>query len=155
MILPQLVLPWPVPPLWPNARRHRQVVAAHRADQRRVAHALACEKGWHRLNVAQGVIEIDLYFCPPSRRSFDVDNALAAMKGALDGLSDACRVDDQWFSPRLHRGGPCKDGGVIVIAAATGQPWRRIDALAKTLVQRAGMCQKKDGAEGATNANDP
>lgn len=137
MTLPQIVLPWPSPILWPNARKPRQVVAAHRADQRRVANVLALEAGWHRLNLPEGVVELDLYFCPPTARAFDLDNAVAALKGAIDGLSDACRVDDRWFSPRLHRGEKASSGAVVVSATATGMPWRRVGDVAALLVKEA------------------
>lgn len=134
MTLPQLALPWPSPILWPNARKPRQVVAAHRADQRRVANILAMEARWHLLTLPEGVVEVDLYFCPPTARAFDLDNAVAALKGALDGLSDACRVDDRWFSPRLHRGEKTSGGAVVVSANATGMPWRRVGDVAAQLV---------------------
>lgn len=136
-MLPQLALPWPSPILWPNARKPRQVVAAHRADQRRVANILAMEARWHLLTLPEGVVELDLYFCPPTARAFDLDNAVAALKGALDGLSDACRVDDRWFSPRLHRGEKTSGGAVVVSAHATGMPWRRVGDVAAQLVKEA------------------
>lgn len=130
MILPQMVLPWPDPPLWPNARKHRQVVASHRAAQRRAAYLLACEQGLHRLNVPSGVVTLNMCYCPPSRRDFDSDNASAAMKGAVDGIADALRLDDKWFQVVPFRGERVKDGGVIVRAVATGSSWRSVGALA-------------------------
>ena len=136
-MFPQIVLPWPSPILWPNARKPRQVVAAHRADQRRVANILAMEARWHLLTLPEGVVELDLYFCPPTARAFDLDNAVAALKGALDGLSDACRVDDRWFSPRLHRGEKTSGGAVVVSATATGMPWRRAGDVAALLLKEA------------------
>lgn len=137
MILPQIIMPWPESPLWPNSRKHRVDVAKIRKPQRALAYGLACEKGFHRLNVPSGVVKVSLFFCPPTARSFDLDNATAAMKGALDGLADALKLDDRWFQPVPFRGEKCRDGGVIVHAEATGETWRGIGALALGLVQKS------------------
>lgn len=135
MLLGRIVMPWPDPPLWPNSRKHRQVVAAFRKQQRALAYGLALENGMHRLNVPEGVIKVQMFFCPPSLRSFDTDNAVAAMKGAIDGLSDAMHINDRWFQPTPYRGEKSKDGGVIIFAEATGQTWKSIGALALQLTQ--------------------
>lgn len=147
MILPQIILPWPATPLWPNARKHRQIVAAHRKDQRNTAHLIACEAGFHRLTVPSGVVTVNICFCPPSRRDFDSDNASAAMKGAVDGIADALRLDDKWFQLVPFRGERSKDGGVIVRATATGNSWRSIGALAFGLINSFPHQITQDAAE--------
>ena len=134
MILPAITMPWPDTPLWPNSRKHRQVVAAHRKQQRALAYGLALEHGMHRLNVPEGVIKVSLFFCPPSLRSFDTDNAVSAMKGAIDGLADALHINDRWFQPVPYRGEKCRDGGVLIYAEATGETWMGIGAVALSLV---------------------
>lgn len=137
MILPAITMPWPDTPLWPNSRKHRQVVAAHRKQQRALAYGLAVERGMHRLNVPEGVVRVSLFFCPPSLRSFDTDNAVASMKGAIDGLADALHINDRWFQPVPYRGEKCRDGGVLIVAEATGETWRGIGAVALTLLNEA------------------
>ena len=137
MILPTITMPWPDAPLWPNSRRHRMVVAAHRKQQRALAYGLAVERGMHRLNVPEGVVRVSLFFCPPSLRSFDTDNAVASMKGAIDGLADALHINDRWFQPVPYRGEKCRDGGVLIVAEATGETWRGIGAVALTLLNEA------------------
>jgi len=137
MILPAITMPWPDAPLWPNSRRHRMVVAAHRKQQRALAYGLAVERGMHRLNVPEGVVRVSLFFCPPSLRSFDTDNAVASMKGAIDGLADALHINDRWFQPVPYRGEKCRDGGVLIVAEATGETWRGIGAVALTLLNEA------------------
>ena len=137
MILPAITMPWPDTPLWPNSRKHRQVVAAHRKQQRALAYGLALERGMHRLNVPEGVVRVSLFFCPPSLRSFDTDNAVASMKGAIDGLADALHINDRWFQPVPYRGEKCRDGGVLIVAEATGETWRGIGAVALTLLNEA------------------
>jgi crossover junction endodeoxyribonuclease RusA len=38
-----------------------------------------------------------LTFYPPSRRQYDLDNCVAAMKSGLDGVADALQVNDHRF----------------------------------------------------------
>lgn len=85
MILPQIILPWPAPPLWNNTRKHRLAVAPIRKAQRSDAYAIACEAGWHRAEAIGGVVAMQWTFCPPDRRRYDISNALGAMKSAGGG----------------------------------------------------------------------
>lgn len=147
MILPQFVLPWPAPMLWPNARKDRRAVAPHRAEQRCAAYLIACEVGLHRLTVPSGVVTVNMCFCPPSHRDFDSDNASAAMKGAVDGIADALRLDDKWFQVVPFRGERSKNGGVIVRATATGNSWRSIGVLAFGLAEAFPHPITQDAAE--------
>ncbi len=156
MLLPEIVLPWPVTACWPNRRAHYMALHRARKGQRERAFWEARARGWRRHPNAVSV-EITLTFCPPSRRSYDADNALAAMKGALDGLSDALGVDDQHFMLTPRRGDTSKNGGVIVRAevqtarggiSETGDNWRRIDGLAADVVADAvSKMMGKDAAE--------
>lgn len=62
-----------------------------------------------------GLFPLSLEFCPPTKRKFDRDNALAAMKGALDGLAQALEIDDSQFEPILLRRGQPTPGGVVIV----------------------------------------
>lgn len=146
MTLLPLMLDWPVPALWPNAREHFRTVADARSAQRSAAMWAAMSGNWQRKTLPEGVVLLDLHFCPPTRRSFDLDNALAAMKAALDGLSAVLRVDDRWFSPRLHRGDVRKGGGVVVVAEATGTPWKAIGDVSATQVKETARKRVKTQA---------
>lgn len=146
MILPLITLAWPEQPLWPNSRKHRQVVAAHRAAQRESAGWIAREAGLHRVAVPEGVVRVHLHFHPATRRSFDTDNAVAAMKGALDAVADVLRLDDRWFQPVPYRCEPIKGGAVMLVAEATGDSWKSIGAEALALV-RAVSRQREGGIE--------
>lgn len=61
------------------------------------------------------VTAIELEFCAPNARKRDLDNLLAAMKPALDGVAQALGVNDADFRTiTLRRGETCKGGKVIV-----------------------------------------
>ncbi|MBO9680940.1 MAG: hypothetical protein J7556_22160 [Acidovorax sp.] len=48
-------------------------------------------------------LHLSLVFYPPSRRAFDLDNALARMKSGLDGLADVLGVDDRHWELTIKR----------------------------------------------------
>lgn len=141
MTLPTLVLPWPAPALWPNRKSHWRVLSDARARQKHDTRVLAMEAGLHRLNVPVGPIGVTLTFCPPSRRSFDLDGALSAMKAALDALAATIRVDDRHFIPTLRRGEASKTGGVIVTMEVLP-----VDELSQTDPELRRVKQTKYGA---------
>lgn len=59
-------------------------------------------------------IMLDLTFCPPTRRRFDLDNALSKAKQGIDALAELMGVDDQIFEYTLRRGEPVKGGKIII-----------------------------------------
>ena len=117
MILPQLTLSWPARALWINQRSHWAVKNRAQQALKREAWVLALSAGWNHAPIGTASVLIDLTFCAPTRTSrYDLDGALTAMKGALDGLAEALGVDDKLFVPVLRRGDKSKSGGVIVRA---------------------------------------
>lgn len=92
-LIAALTLPWPPKALSPNARLHWAVVAKAKKAYRAECALQARAQGVGRTKVQK--LHIDLLFFPPSRRSFDLDNALARMKSGLDGLADVLGVDDK------------------------------------------------------------
>ena len=117
MILPRVTLPWAkTTELSANSRLHWRKRAALIKAQKRTAHALALEAGWHKVSIPDGAdLRVSLTFCAPSRGAVpDIDNALTAQKGALDALADVLGVDDRRFAISIERGERCKDGAVIV-----------------------------------------
>lgn len=127
MTTTDIILPWPPKELSPNARGHWAVTA--RAKK---AYRLAC--AWQAK--AQGVRKIDaqalhltLTFYPPTRRAFDLDNALARMKSGLDGLADVLGVDDSRWTLAIEKSDQI--GGMVkvqICAAGSGsetKPVRR------------------------------
>lgn len=111
-----LTLPWPDRRLSPNARVHwsRRAKAVKLARQE--ALALAFEAGARRLRIT-GQPRIAMTFCPPDRRR-DMDNLIASMKAANDGIADALNVDDSRFISTYSMGQPVKGGAVVVTVRA-------------------------------------
>lgn len=115
IFLPRLVLDWPSKPLWPNRKAHWALNKRARDLQREAAFYTAKISGWEFVDFV-GRVHLEMTFCPPTNRRFDLDGALSACKGAVDGMSAALGVDDSKFEFSLHRGEKCKDGAIIIIA---------------------------------------
>lgn len=110
----RIELPWPVTALWPNRRAHWRTLHEARKAARDDAYCLALDAGAD-YHTKPHTLAVEIEFCPPSRRRFDRDNALAALKGHLDGVAEAMGVDDSKFEPiTLRRGAVVKGGKVIV-----------------------------------------
>lgn len=111
-----IILPWPVKPLWPNRRAHR--MALHRARKASMTSAfwLAKEALSLGLRVPDArPLPVLIEFRPAVVRRRDADNALSAMKGAIDGIAQAIKVDDgDWqITPRF---GPRAKGGQVRVS---------------------------------------
>lgn len=107
-----IVLPWPSKDLSPNARVHFRARAAEAKAYREQAYWMT--KASDEPRPADGPIMLRLDFHPPDSRRRDLDNMLASIKSALDGIADALEVNDQRFGFELHRGTPIKGGRVRV-----------------------------------------
>ncbi len=102
-----LLFPWPSADLSPNARVHH--MALHRARKKAKAEAWGMTKAlMPPLRIREGSwagpVEVHVTWHPSSARAFDLDNALARLKGHLDGVADALGIDDSAFTFRLERG---------------------------------------------------
>lgn len=91
-----IVLPWFSSELNPNSRLHWSQKIAPRQKQTSDAYWLAKEapKPEQKEEYA-----LKITFYPPDRRSRDIDNCLAAIKGALDGIARAWGINDKQFKP--------------------------------------------------------
>lgn len=107
-----ITLPWPPKDLSPNARVHFRAKAAATKAYREMAYWLA--KASPLAMPAEGGIALRFDFHPPDARKRDLDNMLASVKGAIDGIADAHEVNDQRFGFWLSREAPVKGGKVIV-----------------------------------------
>lgn len=115
MSVPALTLPWPPAATSPNKGKQgnwwEKTDAA--AAYKRTVWAICIERKVRKIDAS--TVEATIIFCPPSRRRYDLDNALSRIKQGLDAIAEAIGVDDsQWRSITLERGETCKDGGVIV-----------------------------------------
>ena len=105
-------LPWPSRILSPNARAHWSGIARAKRKARIDAYYLARAER-PSLTMTAPLVSID--FLPPDNRRRDLDNLIASMKAALDGISDAIGCDDHTFRLAAKMG-PAKPpyGAVIV-----------------------------------------
>ena len=115
-MLAKIVLDWPASVLFPNKKAHWAVNKRSRDLQREAAFFTAKQAGWSKPVTPVHRVHLCLTFCAPSKRRFDLDGALSAMKGAIDGLSACLGVDDSLFTYTLQRGEKTQNGAVIVIA---------------------------------------
>ena len=112
-----IVLSWPPSELSPNARSHFRVKAPITKAYRAEAYERA------KMNLltmpSEGGIGLRFDFHPPDKRRRDLDNMLASIKGAIDGIADAHGVNDQRFGFWLSREEPVKGGKIVVTLAGT------------------------------------
>lgn len=107
-----ITLPWPAKELSPNARVHFRTKAAATKAYREQAYWLA--KKDPLTMPAEGGIALRFDFHPPDKRRRDLDNMLASIKAAVDGIADAHEVNDQRFGFWLSREAPVKGGRIVV-----------------------------------------
>lgn len=107
-----LRLPWPPRGLSPNARGHWRPKNDRAQDYKRIAWGMALAQNIRRVTAHEPVVVIT--FHPPDRRRRDLDNCLASMKAALDGIATAWGVDDSRWAIRMSMGEPVKGGCVMV-----------------------------------------
>lgn len=93
-----VTLPWPVPDLFPNRPTHWTVRHRRRKAAKEAAWALCMEAGVRKV---ESVSEVRFIFHPPNRIRRDIDNCIAASKGAVDGIALALGVDDSRIPMRF------------------------------------------------------
>ena len=110
--------PWPHRELSPNARVDRWTKAKRVKAYRTGVAWEAKAAGVKKLDAPAAHIRIT--FCPPDARRRDLDNMLASIKPALDGLSDVLGMDDSRWSLAIQRG-PIVASGRVRITISTAQ----------------------------------
>ena len=105
-----IALPWPAREAWPNSRAHHMRVWRTRKRQREFAFWFAVNQGFKI--PAEALLTVT--FHPSGKRRFDLDNALAAIKGSIDGLAEASGVDDAGWEYKVAKGDPVKGGEVVI-----------------------------------------
>lgn len=111
-----LTLPWPPRELSPNARTHWAKLAKAKRTYREACAWTAKEQGAERINA--DVLHLTLTFYAPTRRAFDLDNALASLKSGLDGLADVLGVDDSRWGLTIQKAETI--GGFVRVEVAHG-----------------------------------
>jgi len=112
----RLMLPWPPRLLSPNARGHWAKVAKAKKEYRAACAWTARSQGAAPLQASS--LHVGLVFVPPSRRAFDLDNALASMKSGLDGLADVLQVDDSRWSFSIAKAAVGDIGGLVKVTVS-------------------------------------
>ena len=106
-----IILPWPPTGLSPNARLHWAKLARLKKQYRAVC------AGQARIHGARAIkadaLHITVEFVPPTRRAFDLDNALARMKSGFDGLADVLGVDDAHWVWTMRKAPAGTVGGFV------------------------------------------
>ncbi len=108
------ILPWPSPALSPNARTHWAQLSKAKRTYREACAMTARQQGAQKLTA--DALHLTLTFYAPTRRAFDLDNALARMKSGLDGLADVLGVDDSRWSLTIRKGDTV--GGFVRVEVA-------------------------------------
>lgn len=111
-----LTMPWPPTALSPNARQHYMALARAKKAYREACAWTAKEQGARRIEADK--LHLTLTFYPPTRRAFDLDNALARCKAMLDGLADVLGVDDSRWSLTIQKAGEI--GGFVRVEVKHG-----------------------------------
>lgn len=106
-----IILPWPPKELSPNSRGHWAALAKAKKAYREACAWTAKLHGASPIQ-ADG-LHLTIEFVPPTRRAFDLDNALARMKSGLDGLADVLGVDDSRWSLTIRKAPEGEIGGMV------------------------------------------
>jgi crossover junction endodeoxyribonuclease RusA len=109
-----LTLPWPPTALSPNARTHWAKLAKAKKQYRSACAWTAASQGAHPIDAER--LHLTLEFVPPTRRAFDLDNALARIKSGLDGLADVLMVDDSKWSLTIKKAPVGVIGGFVRVS---------------------------------------
>tara|TARA_S200002703_G_scaffold160089_1_gene176871 strand:+ start:654 stop:1085 length:432 start_codon:yes stop_codon:yes gene_type:complete len=133
-------LPWPTKNCLPNTGAHPVARTRARKALRQRAGAMAVLQS----ELPSGLVRCTLVFNPPDKRGRDLDNLVAGMKGALDGLFDANDRDDgdiRYLAGCWGRG-TAKGGRVTAVV----MPWCRDRDLAWLLGESTAL--RIQGAQG-------
>lgn len=106
-------LPWPDRRLNPNAREHWAIIASAKKKAKNQAYYLALEAGLGKINA--DALSVRYVFYPPSRREFDLDNALSSLKAAADGIALAVGIDDSKWAVAVSKAGAIEKGGMVKV----------------------------------------
>ena len=111
-----VILPWPPKELSPNFRAHWAKLARAKKAYREACARAAREQGMRPVKADK--LHLSLTFYAPTRRAYDLDNALARMKSGLDGLADVLGVDDKHWTLTISKADTV--GGMVRVEVRHG-----------------------------------
>lgn len=103
-------LPWPSTKLSPNVRVHWAVLAKAKKAYKEECIYTAKAQGLRRINETS--LHAHLVFYPPTKRAYDIDNAISRCKSLIDAIRDVVAVDDSLWSMSFAKGGT---GGYVEV----------------------------------------
>ncbi|MEI4473549.1 hypothetical protein [Frigidibacter sp. MR17.24] len=107
-----VTLPWPRRELSPNwTGKLKDKFRAKKAEK--IDTVYACWAAGIR-HIDAGALHLKLTFHPPCNRRRDMDNLIASMKHAIDGIAQATGIDDSAYAIAAARGEARKGGSVVV-----------------------------------------
>lgn len=109
----KLFLPWPDKALSPNARGHW--ASLHRAKRKAKNDAFFAVKEAGIGKIEADRLTVRYSFYPPSHRTYDLDNLVASMKAAADGIALAIGVDDSKWDLAISPRGPVERDGMVKV----------------------------------------
>jgi crossover junction endodeoxyribonuclease RusA len=111
-------LPWPPKQSSPNGSQGNFYGKAAAGKKYRDTCLLECIA--QKVPRMDGLLEVDIMFCAPNLRRYDLDNALAKAKRGLDAVAERIGVDDaDWHKITLRRGAPIKGGRIFLTVKET------------------------------------
>lgn len=109
----ELFLPWPDRRLSPNAREHWATLARVKKAAKHTAYYTALEAGLGKIET--DTLKVKYSFFPPDNRARDLDNIIASLKAAADGLAMAIGVDDSKWTIEISPRGPVERNGMVKV----------------------------------------
>jgi Holliday junction resolvase RusA-like endonuclease len=108
----EITLPWFDRVLSPNSTKHWSVKHKAKKAQKATAYYLTKQAARKGFSVDENMLHIT--FHPPDNRGRDMDNNLASVKAAIDGVSEAIGVNDKYFGYTITKGEVVKGGKIVI-----------------------------------------
>ena len=109
----EIFLPWPSKDLSPNARVHWSKLAKAKKKAKEAAFYIVKEAGIGKIDADRLTVRYSIF--PPSRRKYDLDNIIASLKAAADGISLAIGIDDSQWAIHIEPRGPVEKNGMVKV----------------------------------------
>ena len=111
----KIELPWPDRRLSPNARVHWRARLRPKEAAREIGFYYAIQSHDADYEPMTGDLRVAYHLHPPSKRRYDQDNVIAAMKPMIDGVCHGLAIDDIQFKETVITWGEPVKGGQVVM----------------------------------------
>jgi len=109
----EIKLPWYSQELSPNSRKHWAVVSRAKRQHKTLA-SIYTKNAKAQFGSDKEKVFLNITYCPPSKRRYDLDNCLASSKAYIDGISEAIGIDDSRFAIQMQMSDDTFDGSIRV-----------------------------------------